>query len=151
LFGGNTTTIQTPTQKILLAISKVLDIQFTGNVVLPAIGLIVLDTAGKLHITGTGTAAMPFPVVLDSNFAAGAYLAVLPKELTDGTDTIVDIAIANNAGINPQLFVLTANGVVYGCSGGVATGALLVKGHVATNTTEATNVYWYRLNKQLWE
>lgn len=151
LFGGNTTTIQTPTQKILTAISKAWSFQFTGNVVLPAIGLIVLDTAGKLHVTGTGTAAMPFPVILDSNFAAGAYLATLPKELTDGTDTIADIAIANNVGINPQLFVLTANGIVYGCSGGVATSSPLVKGHVATNTTEPTNTYWYRLNKQLWE
>lgn len=151
LFGGNTTTIQSPTQKILTGVSKVWAFQFTGSVTLPAIGLIVLDVNGKLHVTGTGTAAMPFPVTLDANYAAGAYLATLPKELTDGTDTIADIAIANNAGINPQLFVLTANGIVYGCSGGVATSAPLVKGHVATNTTEPTNVYWYRLNKQLWE
>ncbi len=151
LFGGNTTTIQTPTQKILTTIEKVWAFVFTGSVTLPAIGLIVLDTNGKLHVTGTGVAAMPFPVILNSNFAAGAYLAVLPKELSDGGDTIADIAIMNNAGINPQLLILTSNGACYGCSGGVATSGPLAKGHVATNTTEATNVYWYRLNKQLWE
>lgn len=151
LFGGNTTTIQSPTQKILTTVSKVWAYQILGYFTAPAIGLIVLDTNGKLHITGTLTTTMSFPVTLDSNFASGAYLASMPKELTDGSDTIADMVVIMNAGINPMVFVLTTNGVVYGCSGGVASSSPLVKGHVATNTTEPTNTYWYRLNKQLWE